>query len=265
MLRRWWNALKQFGQARVDVSDKVVVGFVGFGLLVVGSVGIFVGASDMGSTAAIVAGAGMFVVAAMVDRILMIKVRDYEFHLAKNLLEAAEVADEQGDEPEADALRASGMNILRQAEAGGVTPATAIRKLYRMARRNLEEVIGRALEAEGLSVEPRGLESLLTYFSMIGVRDDERVGVIISLGEWDHEAAARKINMSLHGMTGLKGVVVVQEMMGLRRMGLPEPSTADIERVVENQLQGRVKVRLVHWRQGDPMDAIRKAVAEILK
>lgn len=246
-------------------KDKVLVGIVAFALLIVGCVGIFVGASDMGSTAAIVAGAVMFVVAVMIDRILMIKYRDYEFHLAKDLFEAAEVADDEGDEPEAEELRERGLDILRQTESGGLSHSAAIKKLYRMARRHLEETVTRALEAEGLAVEPRGLESLLTYFSMIGTRGEEKVGVILSFGEWDFDSAARKIALSLHGVTGLKGVLVVQNLMGARRVGgLPEPSTADIERNVEMQLQGRVKVRITNWRQGDPIDGIRRAIAEVL-
>lgn len=251
---------------RAAFRDKTLVGIVAFGLLVVGCVGIFVNASDIGSTAAIVAGAVMFAVATLVDRILMIKYGPYEIHLAKDYLEAAEIADEEGDERSAEALRSEGLTLLRAAEEAHTTYASAIRKLYGLARADTENAIRQALEAEGLAVEPGGLHSLLTYFSIVGIRDDEKVGVVISFGEWDIESAAQKITLSMHSTPGLKGVVVVQNMLSSRRRlnQLPQPSISDVERNIENQLQPGMKVRIVFWRQGDPIDGIRRAIAEVM-
>ena len=251
---------------RLLLRDKVLVGLVAFALLIVGCVGIFANASDIGSTAAIVAGAVMFAIGTLVDRILMIKYGPYEIHLAKDYLEAAEIADEEGDERSAEALRSEGLTLLRSAEEARTNYASAIRKLYGLARADTEKAIRSALEAEGLTVEPGGLHTLLTYFSLVGIRDEDKVGVVISFGEWDYESAAQKITLSMHSTPGLKGVVVVQNVLSSRRRldQLPQPSVTDVERGVENQLQGQIKIRIAFWRQGDQIDGIRKAIRDVL-
>lgn len=244
---------------------KGLVGVVGFGLLTVGSVGIFVSDSSIGTATALAGGAVLVSLGAFVDRILLIKYKDYEIHLARDYLEAAELAEDEGAESTAEELRGLGMEILRRTESGDLSHAAAIQKLYRMARETVDGAVRRALEAEGLEVAPQEVESLLTYFSMVGRRGSQKVGVVISFGEWDIDSAARKINLSLHGMPGLKGVVVVQNMLTRRRVGgLPEPSISDAERVVENQFEGALKVRITNWRQGDSIDGIQAAIREVL-
>lgn len=196
----------------------------------------------------------------------MIKYGPNEIHLARDYLEAAQVADLEGDGPAADALRDRGLDLLRQAQESQITYSAAIRRLYGMARAHIEQAIRSALEAEGLQVEPTGLQSLLTYFSLVGRRGEDVVGIIISFGEWEFQSAVHKIQLSIQTTPGLKGVLVVQNMMTLRRGGdaLPHPSVEDIERSVENQLPVKIKVRVVSWRQGDPIDDIRQAVRHIL-
>ncbi|MDQ3964696.1 MAG: hypothetical protein M3277_12430 [Actinomycetota bacterium] len=108
------------------LKDRVLLGILGLCLVVVGSVGAFVNASDMASTAAIVAGAVIAAVGLLIDRIPLIKYGDYEIHLAKDYFEAAEIADEEGDEPAAEALRGEGLGILRQAKESSITYSAAI-------------------------------------------------------------------------------------------------------------------------------------------
>ncbi len=247
-------------------KDKFVLGVVSVMLLVVGCVGIFVEASDMGSTAAIVAGAVMLAMSALVDRVLMIKYGQYEVYLAREYLEAAEIAEEEGDEPAAEALRDQGLDVLRQAKESRITYSVALRRLYTMAREHVEAAVRSALEAEGLELEPRGLESLLTYFSLIGAQGGAKVGVIVSFREWDYDADLPRLRASVHATPGLKGIVVVQNMLTPRRRssGLPQPSSEDIQRIAENDLGGSIKIRIASWRQGDPIDVIRHAIREVL-
>ncbi|MDQ3964697.1 MAG: hypothetical protein M3277_12435 [Actinomycetota bacterium] len=106
----------------------------------------------------------------------------------------------------------------------------------------------------------------MTSFSLIGVRDGEKVGALISFGDWDHATEIHKLVVSSHATPGLRGVVIVQNMLTPPRVGssLPQVSVDDIERQAERNLGGNVKVRIASWRQGDPIDDIRRAVREVL-
>jgi hypothetical protein len=244
-------------------AARAVAGIGGIAAVVFGVIAIFKGHDGAGTTALLIIGAAFVLMAVTGYAITKIKAGDYEIVLGA--LEKAQRAFAQGDEEGAEAIVSSLVTLgpgtgkshaMVAAQMGLAPPDTraAAADAYAYQRRVLEVVV---------SILPPDAELQEREASLSGVDafiefpEGTRIGIEVRAGtRFNLRAVADRMSAALgYARPHLAGLIAIVR-------AAPDDRRAEQLRALTGKLQAPVAV--VAWEVGDPDDAIREAIMNMI-
>jgi hypothetical protein len=241
-------------------TARAVAGIAGIAAVVLGVIAIFKGHDGAATTALLIIGAAFVLMAVTGYAITKIKAGDYEVVLGA--LERAQRAFAQGDEEGAEAIVSSLVRLTwgtgkSHAAQMGLAPAdtrAVVADAYDYQRRVLEVVVS-VLPPDA---ELREREAPLSGVdAVIEFPEGTRIGLEVRAGtRFDLRTVADRISAALgYARPQLAGLIVIVR-------ATPDDRKAEQLQRLTEKLQAPVAV--LAWEAGDPDDAIRDAIVDMI-